>query len=268
MRKVLVLFILLAVLGVTSRNGVHTVQKAEFEAQSRAASGALFVTQEDVGKRKLHCSGTAIQYKGEEYFLTARHCVWNEPDQEEGVPAGLGGPFQVSFSDNEAGPFYDAIPVRISSQEDIAVLRLINGSGPAIRLGNEKLSQAGNTLTNYSYAMDLGKLPVTLRFVAPVTAHSGKDLLQSYPKWNTIMPVDGMAAPGSSGSGLFDPRQQAVVGVLVGVERSGHLALAVPVSKVWDLLAGGPAEDLTPKQAVNPLQIFLGVIGYRNGRQR
>jgi hypothetical protein len=242
----------------------------EFAVRSRAASGAIFLIQED-GKRRFICSGTTIGHakNGDALFLTARHCVWQDAsdDEENGPsPAKLLGLEEISFSDNEAGPYYTAVPYKISKTDDVAILELRNGTGlPTVALGDENRLRAGDTLTNYTFALDLGKIDILLKAVVPAFTHFPVELLKNYPMWAHSMPVDGLVAPGSSGSGLFDPRQRALVGIVVGGgPRLSTLAITIPVSRVWNLL-GDPnnVQDLSvPKPLTKiPDDVFAAQFG-------
>jgi hypothetical protein len=243
-------------LGHLAGSGVSTYSKREFAARSKQAAGAIFLMRE--GKRRFICSGTMFgrTAEGDGLFLTARHCVWKDGDPEEGTQPGLLGSEEISFSDNEQGPFYTAVPYKISTTDDVAILRLVNGVGlPIVRLGDEGRLQPGDTLTNYTYALDFGKMPVELKAVAPVFNHFPNDLLSNYPAWSHAMPVNGLAAPGSSGSGLFDPKQRSLVGIIVGGGPSlGSLAIAIPISRAWRLLSDA-GQDVSPKAKPAPLSI-------------
>ncbi len=250
---------LIAVLALAhlTGTGVSRYSKRAFATRSKNAAGAIFLTKD--GKRRFICSGTAFATEtksGDVYFLTARHCVYEDANPEEGTPAGLLGPEEVSFSDNEQGPFYTAIPYKISATDDVAILRLVNGAGlSTVRFGDEHRLQAGDTLTNYTYALDFGKMPVELKAISPVFNHFPNNLLTNYPVWSNAMPVNGLAAPGSSGSGLFDLKQKALVGIVVGGGPGlGSLVIAIPISRAWRLLSD-PAQDFSAKPAPTPLTI-------------
>ena len=221
---------------------------ADFARHSRAAAGALFLDEKD--SRRFICSGTVIGHTsdGTAEFLTARHCVWQDASNGDMFnppnDAGLLGKQEVSFADNEGGPFYQATPWKISTTDDLAILLLTNGGNlPAVRLGTEQVVGVGAALTNYSFAMSMGKLDIAIRSVAPVFAHGADSFAPEY-RWDYSMPVDGTIAPGSSGSGLFDPRQQALIGVVVGASGHGGLCVAEPVSRVWNLLADTKSEPI------------------------
>ncbi len=243
-------YALIAVLISGYAAGVRFVGQRLFAARSRDAAGAIFLDQPD--GRRFICSGTTIGHttSGDAVFLTARHCVYEDADPGDiftpPTEGKLPGPEEVSFSDNEAGPYYTAIPWKISKTDDVALLILKNGGSlPAVRLGDERVLRAGDPLTNYTFAYDFGKMAIAIKFVAPVFSHYPAGLLEQIPVWSHSMPIDGTVAPGSSGSGLFDPRQKALIGVAVGGTRQGGLNIAIPVSRVWNLLMDPNPQDLT-----------------------
>jgi len=256
MKRTLVLALVAALaLAHLGAAGSRVYKQKEFAVRSRSAAGAIFLTKE--GKRRFICSGTSIGHteNGDDLFLTARHCVYEDANPEQGTPAGFLGSEEVSFSDNEKGPFYVAVPYKISSTDDIAILEVINGKGlPTVRLGDENLTRPGSLLTNYTYALDFGKMPIEIKSVAPVFAHLPVDLISSFPVWAHSMPIDGMVAPGSSGSGLFDPKQRSLVGVAVGGVTGYSLGIAIPVSRVWKLLSD-PIQDFSPKPALTEIPV-------------
>lgn len=220
---------------------VKRVRDQKFAMHSRSAAGSIFLLQD--GKRRFICSGTVFGYmpNGDALFLTARHCVWQDAsagDWDNGPrSAGLLGSEEVSFSDNEAGPYYTATPFKISQTDDVAILELKNGGTlPTVALGDERLLTPGEPLTNYSFPLDLGKMAFRLRAVAPVFAHFPDNLRADYPVWAHSMPVDGTIGHGSSGSALFSVKQRRIVGVVVGTTSEAGLQIAIPVSRVWNLL--------------------------------
>src|ERR1700674_1410636 len=161
MRFVLSIVLSLALVSVGAFFGIqslnHQFDQDRFAWISKAASGALFVDQAN-GKRRFICSGTTIGHTdtGDALFLTARHCVWENPsigdESTPPTPGGLVGLEEVSFSSNEAGPYYTAIPWKISKTDDVAILVLKNGGGlPAVKLGDERLLYPGEILKNYTF---------------------------------------------------------------------------------------------------------------------
>jgi hypothetical protein len=260
---------LILVAALLSAIGFSHYKQAEFKSRSKSAAGAIFLTEE--GKRRFVCSGTLFAHiqNGDGLFLTARHCVYQDADPEEGIPASFTGPEEVSFSSNEQGPFYKVFPYKVSNTDDVAILEVVNGQGlPTVRLGDEHLLQAGDPLTNYTYAMDFGKMPMELRAVAPSFEHLPNGLITNYAVWTHSMPVNGFAAPGSSGSGLFDSRQRALVGIVVaGSPRMSSLTIAIPVSRVWNLLSDTHSMDISPKASPEALRIPDDVFKLKFGKE-
>jgi trypsin-like peptidase len=267
--KALILAGALAVLLHVGAVGVKDVNRQVFRAQSRDAAGAIFLNVK--GQRRFICSGTVFGHTptGDALFATARHCVWEAATESEDPDTGedsisvakLLGPEEVSFSANEQGPFYTAVPLKISKTDDVAILVLKNGSGlPAVRLGDERLLHSGDPLTNYTFVLDFGKMDMSLKAVAPAFAHYPAGLLTQVPEWSHSMPVDGMAALGSSGSALFDPRQRAIVGLVVGGgPRMGSLVIAIPVSRIWNLISENNNQNLIDPYPVSSVPVKAAV---------
>lgn len=262
---VLVLALLLGVLGRIHYDAFRLEREVHhqqiFAAQAKAASGAIFLNEK--GKRRFICSGTLFAYTpdGDGLFATARHCIWNDADPEEDTEAGLMGNEEVSFSDNEAGPYFIAAPYKISNTDDVAILLLKNAAGlPAVRFGTEANLSSGNPLLNFGFGFDLGKTPLPMQAVLPAFAHYDIGIIKVHPEWAHTMPVLGSALPGASGSGLFDSRQQALVGLMVGATPAGGvLSIAEPISRVWALLGDpslaldfAPALKTVPASTVAP----------------
>jgi hypothetical protein len=224
-----------------------------FELHARSASGALFLIKN--GERNLICSGAVFENEseGDALFVTARHCVWQENGKEMGdggvmdVHEGLVGPEQVSLSENEQGPFYDAWPVFISNKDDLAILLVKNGAGlPSITLGDESKVEEKDPLLNFTYAEDFGKMSVDMKAITYSAQHWPDSMASSYPLWRSPMLVDGTAGPGSSGSAVIDQRQQKIIGVLVGCTGDGGLDIVEPVSKVWALVGDKSLQQPIP----------------------
>jgi hypothetical protein len=224
-----------------------------FEMKARSASGAIFVTKD--GVRQLLCSGAVFGHTsdGGALFVTARHCVWQDEEQSltlsglMQIHEGLRGPEQVSLSENEQGPFYDAYPVFISNKDDLAILYLNNGADlPSIPLGDEKLIEDKDPLLNFTYAEDFGKMSVDMKAIAYSAQHWPKYMATEYPFWRTPMLVDGTAGPGSSGSVVIDQRQKSIIGVLVGTTGDGGLDIVEPSSRIWSLMGDTSLQQSVP----------------------
>lgn len=219
MKKLLlaVLLLLVALDGFTWLSGWP---EHRFKTKARAASGAVFL------EGIFECSGTAI---GGGYVLTARHCAVDEANN-------FLAPLSVSFAANEKGPYYIAKLYLISQADDLAVLKITNGEDlSCIGIGDENATAPGDWILNYGFPLDTGKQEIHGRFIAPNFAHR-PDSLKEQPGWILGMPVDIIAQPGQSGSGLFDPKQRKLIGVIVGGAMDSNYSVAVPATRVWELL--------------------------------
>ncbi|MCU1301712.1 MAG: Trypsin-like peptidase domain [Candidatus Sulfotelmatobacter sp.] len=200
---------------------VQHARDRAFAGQAENATGAIYLNGHAI------CSGASF---APGYFLTARHCVVDEQYD-------LRGDEYISFSANEKGPFYQTQIVALSLTDDIAILRIVNGSNvPWVGLGDESRTPAGHPILNFTYALDQGKMRIEGRFIEPIYAHLPGVIPDSYPEWNYSMPVDMTIASGSSGSPIFDAFQQEIIGVVVGDFRRGGFGIVIPVSRVWHLL--------------------------------
>lgn len=219
-------------------------QRQTFINRATAASGALFVGKD----RQFDCSGTEIGHsQGDGIFLTARHCIANVSTDK------INKPIQVSFSANEGGPFYDAVPVALSIKDDLAVLLLKNGAGiPEVHIADGKNLKYGADVFNISFPAGVGKTHFHGNYIQPRFSYVPADLSSQYPQWLETMPVQITIAPGSSGSGLFSPDRKALVGVMVGDFHSGEFAIAVPSDVVIDFLAHLKDNTVTKYQAAHP----------------
>jgi hypothetical protein len=187
------------------------------------------------------CSGSLIGYDsdGAGLFLTARHCVVNSGDPEEGTGASFIPNEVVSFNPNLNGPYYQAEPLFVAQNDDIAVLRVINADAVSVGLESDsdfRKLVAGDPVENVSFPLDMGKLEFHGSFVSPTFPHFSRSLL-NYPEWKRTMPVDITIGHGSSGSPLFDSRTHKVIGVMVGTTGEGRLMIVEPLSVIEDVIS-------------------------------
>ncbi len=187
------------------------------------------------------CSGSLIGYDsdGAGLFLTARHCVVNAGDPEEGTGPSFIPNEVVSFNPNLSGPYYQAEPKFVAQNDDVAVLRVVNPPHVAVGLESDsdfgKLG-AGDPVENVSFPLDMGKLEFHGSFVSPTFPHFSRSLLD-YPEWKRSMPVDITIGHGSSGSPLFDSKTHRVIGVMVGTTGEGRLMIVEPLSVILSVFS-------------------------------
>lgn len=247
--------LLLLVLAVVGSIGVFSTPqpaKEDFVARAQAATGSIYINLD--GQRTFICSGTSIGSNSEAgLFLTARHCTI---DSDYSFLPGL----QVSFADNEGGPFYDATPCAISVDEDLAVLCIRNGINlPWVKLGDESNLKPADSIFNISYPLDAGKVQFWGAFIAPRFPHFPRGLERNYQMWINSMPMDLTIAHGSSGSGVFDLKTKTLIGVAVGTFQEGRFNIAMPVSRVWYLLehrSENTPEKFREKHPITPSNPF------------
>lgn len=232
MKKFIALLLLIVLSSFLFYTGykTHFIRLASFEAEARAASGAIFVDKE----RRFNCSGTEIgkTSDGDGVFLTARHCVSN-PNTNK-----INETIVVSFSDNQGGPFYDAQPIAISLTDDIALLLIRNGADiPEVRIRDNRVLRSGDPIFNVSFPVGSGKIVFHGEYLSGRFPHFPVDILTDYPMWQSAMPMNLTIAHGSSGSGVYSYRQRALIGIAVGTFEEGSYNIAVPADRVLDFLA-------------------------------
>jgi len=227
-KKALAVLAMIVLLASASTLAYVSVPKP-FEPQARAATGAIFVGAE----RRFNCSGTEIGHTatGDGVFLTARHCV-ADPDTN-----AIEKDLKVSFSDNEGGPFFDAMPIAISSTDDVALMLIRNGAGvPEVRIKDERKLKSGDPIFNVSFPFGTGRQAFYGHYMRPNFPVLPAEIVQMYPFWLYAMPMDVTIAPGSSGSGVFSGKERALIGIAVGSFQSGSYEIATPADRVLDFL--------------------------------
>lgn len=224
MRKFLAL-VLLTVLAI----GVHTNAVASrlipFETQVRASTGAIFIGPD----RSFDCSGTEVGHTndGNGVFLTARHCAAN-PETNK-----INENIKISFSDNQGGPFYDAVPIAISLTDDVALLLVRNGGSiPEIRIKDNRKLRSGDPIFNVSFPLGTGKGTFHGEYMGPKFSVISELIASQYPMWMFAMPMNLTIAHGSSGSGVFSSKERALIGVAVGTFDEGSYNIAIPSERV------------------------------------
>lgn len=252
---------ILGVLGVMGTIWSAKVDNYAFAQQAKDASGAMYFIED--GKQEFGCSGTLIGFDdhGNGLFLTARHCVWSDGEEDGGEGAGLiHKPITVSFSDNEIGPFYAAVPIKVSSIDDVALLAVFNvePNHAYVKIGSEFAATTDDKIMNYSFALSAGKTGLPVFFIENSFGHMPLGIHEEMPKWDHAMFIGVPAAPGSSGSGIIDLTQKRLIGVVVGHTPYGSISVAIPVSRVWNFLADPKSEDLTVVQHHERPPVILG----------
>lgn len=227
-----------------------------WEAAPRSASGALFAQYPD-GVYRFHCSVENVKQEGPDMIAsTARHCVYHDASEgsifEEPHDAGFDGvPIEVTYHSDESGPFYPADVIAIAANDDIAIIRVKGAANSTVvvPLGDSNKLEPGDALVNYGYPQDLGKLRFDMKVVSPYIPHFSDGLKESVPEWSHGMLVEGDTNHGQSGSGIYDVKTHALVGILVGLPGDNILTVAEPSNRLARLLAG---QDSVPYSAPAP----------------
>lgn len=250
MRKflpLLLLPVLSAVLLIGSYSHLSLANLAPFEPQARAATGAIFAGNE----RQFHCSGSEIGKTphGDGIFLTARHCVAN-PNTNE-----INKQLVVSFSDNEGGPYYDAMPLALSLTDDVALLLIRNGADiPEVQIRDERRLRGGDPIFNVSFPLGTGKIEFHGEYIAFRFPVSLNQMFPQYTQWNFAMPVNLTFAHGSSGSGIFSKKERSLIGVAVGTFSEGSYNIVIPSDRVLDFLNDLSDNTVEKFVAANPIK--------------
>ena len=136
---------------------------------------------------------------------------------------------------------YEAKTVAIDKEHDIAVLKLLSGSLPALKLGN-KVAREGMSIafTGYPIGMVLGLFPVThtgiISAISPVvipmlrSRQLNTKLLKRLKDPYLIYQLDATAYPGNSGSPVYNIRNGDVIGIVnkVFIKESKETILSKP----------------------------------------
>jgi S1-C subfamily serine protease len=200
-----------------------------FVKTARNASVAIIMSHG--GKRQEICSGTSVPSPSKDYgwVLTARHCVADIETNEIYVDAP-GVSEEVTFADNEHGPFYTTELESISNDDDYALLKVVNGGAiPNVKLADERKLGIGDDIFSWSYPMDSGKVYTGGHFINSKFAHFPA-YLSEYTIWKNAYPADILYSHGSSGGGLFDKDQQGLIGVIVGILLPDQMKIIMPAS--------------------------------------
>ena len=193
----------------------------EFVPNVVKAVNALYIKRKGQELR-FACTATNIQEtKGGDYLaLTAKHCMADE--------------MYIQLAGDSNTPFYRAIKVLEGDDVDFAVVQYSPGfKQPVIPIGTEKLSSVGDAIFYVGEPMDLGKL----LFHGYIAQQQVVDeLATAHPGWRHGMGLQLPAAGGASGSAIIDPKQEAIIAVLVGITTPPNggtlVTIAVPASDI------------------------------------
>lgn len=199
-------------------------------------------------------SGTGVVLGDGLSVITNYHVVPEFPDSEQKETLGV-----LVAGEGTAFSFRPATVVAIDKEHDLAHLRLSGAPLPALKLGDSAGLREGRELgfTGFPLGTVLGLHPVThramLSAITPIILPSANSrqldaravaALQRTPF--NILQLDGTAYPGNSGSPLFDPADNSVVGIInmvfvKGLKESAitspsGITYAIPARYVQELL--------------------------------
>jgi Trypsin-like peptidase domain len=197
------------------------------------------------------CTATAIQKIDKGYvFLSARHCFFSRESGEFFVilDHASDAPYIRAKLAIEGGPGVDAALFTVNTSADL----------PVIPVGTERLVSEGSHVAYYGFPLNLGKL----YFEGYISATKIGPPAYSDPQWNGDLGVTIQIGPGSSGSSLVDPNQEAIIGVMTGatINRFGGviLSMATPASSVRQLVDDYKAGRVRPPVQLGLFDLFLG----------
>ncbi len=148
----------------------------------------------------------------------------------------------VFYHENDQEKLLVAKEITLDKEHDVAILKLTDGSLPALKLGNVAGVREGQfyAFTGYPMGMVLGLYPVTHRGIIsaispniiPVqrSVQINTKVLKRLDEPYNVFQLDATAYPGNSGSPLYDPDSGTVIGVInkVFVQESKENLLAKP----------------------------------------
>lgn len=187
----------------------------------------LFVQDERAGL-KFICTATAFEKTSTGYlFVTAGHCT-EDGDKDTA--------YFVSLDPAAKDRPYIPASLYMQGHDDLAVLKVDTTEEiPTVALGDQKTLHAGSQIFNVASPQGLGKLLFFGYVSALEQARHTRDGAE-HPYLLMQMP----AAPGSSGSAIFDNESGKIVGILIAVYVSKFggpvVTAATPVSCVTEEL--------------------------------
>ncbi len=147
----------------------------------------------------------------------------------------------VYLRENGQAMKYEVKVVAIDKEHDIAILKLLSGSLPALKLGNEPVRDGQSiAFTGYPIGMVLGLFPVThsgiISAISPVvipmmkSRQLNRKLLKRLRNPYLIYQLDATAYPGNSGSPVYTINNGQVIGIVnkVFVKESKETILSKP----------------------------------------
>lgn len=217
---------------VISGSTLLAQNEESFTDRVKRATAILF-SQDENGGMAMRCTATAFEKAGDTYrFVTASHCIGSDDAQKEKVAAYKNIPFYISFDESDEKKFYRAKAHSVGYQhrgDDFAVFEVTSKSEwPIVPIGDEKLEKEGNPLINVASPLGLGKQV----FHGSISKMElDRPIVQGDINWKGTMLIQMPGTDGgSSGSSLMSPKQEAIVGFLVGTI-GGTTITAIPASR-------------------------------------
>jgi len=219
MRKLLLVLLLFAL--ATASAGDSVVDRARL--------AAAIVTLDN---RPICTAAAFDRVKGGTLYMTAGHCFTKRAYQAVGLSLD-GQSVEEAFVLKAGDP---------SKGEDFGILLLPYAQSelrvPTLKLGSSQRLRLGARL-----------FAITAPYGGPIQFASGElsrkatgevGVVEDGLVWQDYMLVRMDVAPGASGSAVVSYEQKAVIGILVGIQRSGDLRYTVvlPIEQFRDFLRG------------------------------
>lgn len=164
----------------------------------------------------------------------------------------------VFYHEDDKDKIIFAKEVASDKDHDVAILKLVDGVLPPLKLGNDSTIREGQlyAFTGYPMGMVLGLYPVTHRGIISAISPNVIPMIKS-TQLNTkllrrlqepykVFQLDATAYPGNSGSPLYDPDTGDVMGVINKVfvqdskesvlSKPSGITYAIPINHIEKLL--------------------------------
>lgn len=203
----------------------------DFEKLS--SSTLILYTQGVTGGMEMRCTATLFDFVPPDNYklITAGHCVVDVLEDNKMIVTKT--PLFVSADeDNDKGFVRTTIEKvgKINNGYDVAVLsakteRVLT----TVEIGDERLSKDGDAILNVAVPGGLGKTCFR-GYISHLIVDRPLRQPGGLIDWSGTMLLQLPLSPGSSGSAIFSPAQNKIIGVLVG-SVDGH-AIAIPISRL------------------------------------
>lgn len=224
MRKLLLLFVLLAI-----PQPAHAGYEAVFQ-KARAAAWAVY-TRAPGGLNAI-CSATAYRSDANKtYLVTAGHCFTGSARNTDFLVTQDHFTFYAAHLDTwglkrNIGASAVSDDLNDYTGQDYALISAQVGNKPVLPIGDSSKLVLGEDLLMVG-------VPLGVDFLAVQGIVGSTNISLSTTEWDHYFGANIFSAPGNSGSGVIDTKQQAIVGILVaGPGDQTSMAVFTPINLV------------------------------------